>query len=69
MNPYDLNDVHKNMDKNNRTKREDKYCIWEYIKEFDFYRTGCNRSYWKESRDFSNFKYCPYCGKEIKIDE
>ena len=46
-----------------------EYCIWKYIKEFDFYRSGCNHSYWKEIRDFSNFKHCPFCGKEIKIDE
>lgn len=45
----------------------DDVCEWEYKHPFgDF--PGCKNVNYSISRD-SNWKYCPYCGKKIKVVE
>ena len=44
---------------------DDNVCKWEYKHPFgDF--PGCKNVNYSISRD-SNWKYCPYCGKKIKV--
>ena len=51
---------------NNATTRDD-VCEWKYKHPFgDF--PGCKNLNYSISRD-SNWKYCPYCGKKIKVVE
>lgn len=47
-----------------------KFCVWEYNDIYDFYETPCNDSGYaftvgtvKENK----FKFCPYCGRKIKV--
>jgi hypothetical protein len=41
-------------------------CVWTY-NEDGFYDTGCdNAFFFTYSRMQEGFKYCPYCGLEIK---
>lgn len=48
-----------------------KHCIWTYIDIDDFYETSCgndkgfcfNDGGIKENK----FRFCPYCGKIIKV--
>jgi hypothetical protein len=54
-----------------------KECVWTFkdrylgYKEDDsYYETDCNESFYFDDghsrlKDYGNFKYCPYCGKEI----
>ena len=49
----------------NDTTIRDDVCEWKYKHPFgDF--PGCKNLNYSISRD-SNWKYCPYCGKKIKI--
>jgi RNA polymerase-binding transcription factor DksA len=49
------------------------YCEWvldDHLDEYNYtYDTACNQLYQFEvgSIKENDFKYCPYCGKEIKI--
>ena len=66
MNPYDLNDVSKEMNKKHKQKEVKKeYCEWKYIidKNIYYWESGCKKTLRSKDREF---KYCPYCGKEIK---
>ena len=51
--------------------KESKKCIW--IK-YD-YRTICPKEcggenpYWRIPENMENLKYCPYCGREIEVQE
>lgn len=57
--------------------KEDDVCEWKYTKEImdnAEFKVGCNTNALKRGvvpNNFSyhNFKYCPYCGKKIKLVE
>ena len=50
---------------NNATVKNDDVCEWKYKHPFgDF--PSCKNVNYSISRD-SNWKYCPYCGKKIKV--
>lgn len=41
-------------------------CVWAY-NEDGFYDTGCDNAFeFSYSKREEGFKYCPYCGLEIK---
>lgn len=41
-------------------------CVWTY-NEDGFYDTGCDNAFeFPYSKREEGFKYCPYCGLEIK---
>ena len=42
-------------------------CKWTWNGD-GFYQTSCGNSFFFESGNIkeNNFKYCPYCGKEIE---
>lgn len=41
-------------------------CEWEYDKHFEFAKSKCG-SIDTHRIEFNKLKYCPYCGKPIKI--
>jgi hypothetical protein len=49
---------------------QEKKCAWEYMNDAyggSYWETGCGESFVflhdeGESREFGQFKYCPYCG-------
>lgn len=72
----------KSTDKAIHTIRElqsksEEVCEWKYTKEImdnAEFKVGCNTNALKRGvvpNNFSyhNFKYCPYCGKKIKVVE
>lgn len=42
------------------------YCEWTYDVKFEFAKSECGFLNTNSFR-FSNFNYCPYCGKKILI--
>lgn len=49
------------------TEEENKeYCEWTYNRDLRFAKSGCG-SLDTHRIDFLSIKYCPYCGKKIKI--
>ena len=53
-----------------------KYCEWKYIKneyydDENYYQTECDGDFYFTNdcdlRDDTQFKFCPYCGKPIKV--
>jgi len=45
-------------------------CIWEYNEFSDYYETICGHSFcFSYSKKEPEFKFCPYCGKKIKLGE
>ena len=57
--------------------KSEEVCEWKYTKEImdnAEFKVGCNTNALKRGvvpNNFSyhNFKYCPYCGKKIKVVE
>ena len=50
-----------------------KYCEWKLHDgyEYDYYHTSCQDDFIFDDgtpKD-NHFKYCPFCGKEIKVVE
>jgi hypothetical protein len=47
------------------------YCMWRHINNDieDYFETGCNNTFQfiTDGIKENNFKYCPYCGKEIAL--
>ena len=45
-------------------------CVWEYTtNDMDYYETSCNNAFqFNYGEKDDNFKYCPYCGKEIEVE-
>ena len=43
-------------------------CLWEFDEHHGFYETGCKNAFLFETEGIkeNKFKFCPYCGKEIK---
>lgn len=59
------------MDKDNiilRKYEADDVCEWEYDKHFEFAKSECG-SIDTHRIEFNKLKYCPYCGKKIKVVE
>ena len=59
------------MDKDNIILRKyeenkDDVCEWEYDKHFEFAKSKCG-SMDTHRIEFKKLKYCPYCGKRIKV--
>ena len=59
------------MDKDNIILRKyeenkDDVCEWEYNKHFEFAKSKCG-SMDTHRIEFKKLKYCPYCGKRIKV--
>ena len=46
----------------------DDVCEWEYDKHFEFAKSKCG-SIDTHRIEFKKLKYCPYCGKKIKVVE
>lgn len=46
----------------------DDVCEWEYDDSFEFAKSNCG-SMDTHRIDFRKLKYCPYCGKKIKVVE
>ena len=46
----------------------DYVCEWEYDNSFEFAKSNCGSMDTKRI-DFRKLKYCPYCGKKIKVVE
>lgn len=49
-------------------------CVWTSMEDFDgdpFYETQCGESFCFIEGDvkYNGIKYCPYCGKKIKVIE
>ncbi len=48
-------------------------CVWEKLHDsYSYYiawATGCKEvhNFYKETLVESNYKFCPYCGKEIEV--
>ena len=42
-------------------------CVWMENPEAYAWETSCLNSFDSDSEIPSSFKYCPYCGKEIKL--
>ena len=51
------------------------HCTWTWFILDKTWKTSCSMSFWhpgftvKEYLDTKIFKYCPYCGKEIVVNE
>ncbi len=45
-----------------------KKCEWQHDEIFDNYVTQCGETMWFISKGIkeNGYKYCPYCGREIK---
>lgn len=60
------------MDKDNiilrkyEENKDDDVCEWEYDKHFEFAKSKCG-SMDTHRIEFKKLKYCPYCGKRIKV--
>ena len=55
------------------SKKKSK-CVWKREKSARYYArysTCCDDDQWFDMLDFVElkFKFCPYCGKEIKVKE
>lgn len=47
-------------------------CFWEEVDTGDYYESGCNKTgfQFNDGSPYDNgFKFCPYCGKQLKIKE
>jgi len=46
-------------------------CEWEYDEDYSCYDTSCDNAYCllDGTLEENNHKYCPYCGKPIKVKE
>ena len=46
-------------------------CEWEYDEKYSYYETSCDNDYCllDGTLEENNHKYCPYCGKPIKVKE
>ena len=48
-------------------------CIWTYCdnQDYDYYETSCDEAHYFTCGDIkaNDFRYCPYCGKEIESEE
>lgn len=45
-------------------------CKWKYDDETDSYDTDCDNKFcFTYVKKEEEFKFCPYCGKEIKEEE
>ena len=45
-------------------------CFWEEVDTGDHYESGCNKKgfQFNDGSPYDNgFKFCPYCGKQLKI--
>ena len=49
-------------------EQEKQFCVWKEKKSshFVFFETSCNTGADNIDEDY---KYCPYCGKEIKFND
>ena len=48
--------------------KADDVCEWKYDKHFEFAKSECG-SIDTHRIEFKKLKYCPYCGKKIKVVE
>ena len=46
--------------------KSDDVCEWSYDKHFEFAKSECG-SIDTHRIEFKKLKYCPYCGKRIKV--
>ena len=46
--------------------KADDVCEWKYDKHFEFAKSKCG-SIDTHRIEFKKLKYCPYCGKKIKV--
>jgi len=48
----------------------DGCCEWCREEDHDMFGTGCGNcfEFYDGGPKENNFKYCPYCGKKLKID-
>ena len=50
-----------------------EYCMWRYLEDWtgSYWETSCNNKFQfiNGSIEGNDFKYCPYCGKEIMVEE
>lgn len=48
-----------------------KECTWKYIvisEKNKYYNTNCGHTWFTEEDELEfRFKYCPYCGKKLKL--
>ena len=51
-----------------RKYKADDVCEWKYDKHFEFAKSKCG-SIDTHRIEFKKLKYCPYCGKKIKVVE
>jgi ribosomal protein L33 len=50
--------------------QSNQYPTCEWSKESTFwYTSSCNKEEGFNSLELTRFKYCPYCGKKIKLKE
>ena len=49
-----------------------EYCMWRYLEDWtgSYWETSCNNKFQfiNGSIEGNDFKYCPYCGKEIAVE-
>lgn len=53
-----------------RTEDKIDICFWEEVDTGDYYESGCNKKgfQFNDGSPYDNgFKFCPYCGKQLKI--
>ena len=61
--PYEFIDF---VEGKRETDVSDDVCKWEYDKHFEFAKSKCG-SIDTHRIEFNKLKYCPYCGKKIKV--
>lgn len=56
---------------NNKASKSDskKCCVWEHDRNYQFIKSKCDFRMNTDRINIYNFKYCPNCGKKIKIKE
>lgn len=53
-----------------RTEDKVDICFWEEVDTGEYYESGCNKKgfQFNDGSPYDNgFKFCPYCGKQLKI--
>ena len=49
-------------------KKVEYNCIWESEKDVPkYYKTQCDNVFYVETHNVDNFKYCPFCGRKLKV--
>jgi len=62
-------ELEEEMKKADITEEMHNKCVWEYQKYFGHYITDCGEDFSTIAAPIAGFNYCPFCGKEIKVNK